>query len=1496
MTDLFGSECNPATAALPDINAWAAQPDGITALLQPFLDQACPIRSIVAIGNAQASGPLSQDAQGVFARGGHGDGFLLRLSADLRARPWMVTRTPLRASSSLGGVRSLSFEGLARQARELLGDTPGNDLLLCPDHTLNEMMTPLVDEFGFQAVAALSPRASGCPAESDSWKLCRSLFDRGLICIGSTQVGGYTVLCFLTSSAVRSLRRCHVRSRGHVTMSELVNEARFANQLFRYAYVKLYAVRHGLTAAFPEWDGKELYGLEDESCAGLSFRQLTFNGFRDEHLLLWEMHDPPIDIDLNGYLQEIPACWRRHRPLLRRLFQLPLEEQNAIDTWCQTATRGGQRTLVAIHVRRGDYRILQNPEVPWFRFVPEDWYLNWLRAIWPTLRDPLLFVATDEPDTVRPVFAEFETISANFGPQAHRLPAHVRDFEVLRRADYLAICNSSFSRMAAILAPSTQCCFLPSFQTQCFAPYEPWIDPAFWARFADAWRTRPASSEDRRLDTLTASIEVSMHATTIYLDVSDLLLYVLNHTTLSGIQRVQCEILSHLPSTFGPQAIRFVVLNDVGGLDEIEKSALLDLIEDVSSNAGSTAGIASELRALASRAKPCAIRPHDTFLTIGAFWAVRGMGRLLQDLNNSGVVIGVFIHDILPITAPEYFEARESRVFVKAVVEALTFADFVLTTSEYNKVSLAKHMANQKMDILPVHQVALAREPAKPAPIDSKVSSVVAGIIRRDYVLCVGTIEVRKNPTYLFNIWKLMVRSGRPNIPTLVFAGRKGWLVQDFMNQLKACNYLEGRIVLVHGATDAELDLLYRKCMFTMFPSLAEGWGLPLGESLARGKISISSAAGGIPEVGGKLLDYVDPYNVHSGLELVLHYLDDPELRHNREDEIARHFEPRSWQKVTEDFLSSTQALARQARPRETTAAIMLPPNRFLPISADARAILMDGLDGSLSAEVACIRGWQAPQILGVQATGPATMLRFRADAPAGTKIKLVMRLGTAGNGSCRIRISSGSGAETEVSVKSGADSSAVLWCEVEPGQLITARLRLTDPLPDSNEACDAPCWSLKGFLYFAPKRLADEAVKELTDSGASQSCSITPLTPRAVNPPDIPDAASPPERILLPQTASWNDQQRAMSFGAFLHATDCYWNSDFMNYRDAPIFADHADRQLFYSGAGNRAFAPRVGGINDSIKLIRRSNQFVSMSRFTEGSVFDSSGVWKALGYLQTSPAEFTPWLEKSEDGLWLRGDSLAAAPQYEKSYLIFYNGNLHNYYHWVVEGLLPLDVLSRALGPDSNLKIALPKSMDIAALFDHRESLRAVGFERHEIVEVEESLIKVQEAMWVDSDLIQSMPAPHVKDFQRRVATRYAGLCGPRNRRLFIARKGSTRKIHNIEQVQAFLSRYDFETVYLEGKSVLDQILLFQSAQFVIGAHGAGLSNLLFCEPGTKVIEFMPSVEFRPFFWLISDKLELVHGMQFCTPFGPQTFQSDLTVDIDKLQALFRMLDAHY
>jgi capsular polysaccharide biosynthesis protein len=536
--------------------------------------------------------------------------------------------------------------------------------------------------------------------------------------------------------------------------------------------------------------------------------------------------------------------------------------------------------------------------------------------------------------------------------------------------------------------------------------------------------------------------------------------------------------------------------------------------------------------------------------------------------------------------------------------------------------------------------------------------------------------------------------------------------------------------------------------------------------------------------------------------------------------------------------------------PGTELAAVMLPPGRYL------------------SAERICISGWRPPEPSGVRAAQSATTIRFRAAVPVGTRINLVIPLAAHGRGFC-IRIRSGSGAETEVSLAGGSEKMAVLSCAVEPGALVTANFSSLSATLDADEPSDAAYWMLKGILYFDPKSVAADASLQLKGG---------------------PEDSSRPDRILL-RAVSMGDDRRAPSFDAFEKSANSYWLSCFTADRAAPICADEADLLAFYSGCGNSAYAPQVGRIDDCVKLIRRSDQFVSTSRSSQGSVFDRAGVWRAMEYLHGSPPGAAPWISKEMDAAGIDEQSLAAAPYFEGSYLVFYNGNLANYYHWLVEGLVCLDVLSRALGDGSNVKIVLPKSIDFDVRFDHRDFLRAVGLGGREIVEAEADFIKVSEAIWVDSDQIQGMPAHHVQDFQRRVAALYAGSRGPRNKRLLVARKGLTRKFHNLEQLEAALSSYGFKTVYLEGMSSVDQILLFQSAEFIVGAHGAGLSNLLFCDPGTKVIELMPSAEFRSYFWCIAQKLELVYGLQFC---AANRYEDDITVDIDKLRTLIRMVDA--
>ena len=132
---------------------------------------------------------------------------------------------------------------------------------------------------------------------------------------------------------------------------------------------------------------------------------------------------------------------------------------------------------------------------------------------------------------------------------------------------------------------------------------------------------------------------------------------------------------------------------------------------------------------------------------------------------------------------------------------------------------------------------------------------------RGPFVLCVGTLEIRKN------LCGLSRRSGAACVADpaprasarLVLAGRPGWLNEDFERLMAATGNLGGWVRVLHGPTDAELDHLYRNCLFTVCVSLKEGWGLPIGESLAYGKTGVVSGVSSMPEVGGDLVEYCDP-------------------------------------------------------------------------------------------------------------------------------------------------------------------------------------------------------------------------------------------------------------------------------------------------------------------------------------------------------------------------------------------------------------------------------------------------------------------------------------------------------------------------------------------------------------------------------------------------------------------------------------------------------------
>lgn len=194
------------------------------------------------------------------------------------------------------------------------------------------------------------------------------------------------------------------------------------------------------------------------------------------------------------------------------------------------------------------------------------------------------------------------------------------------------------------------------------------------------------------------------------------------------------------------------------------------------------------------------------------------------------------------------------------------------------------------------------------SPIASDAPPPVAG----NYVLQVATIDARKNQALMFRVWSRLLAADpttpRLTTPRLVFAGKTGWMVEDLMQMLANTGNLDGHIVVLPHATDAELARLYQGCLFTVFPSFAEGWGLPVTESLSFGKPCIASRATAIPEAGGGLIRSFDPEDGNEAFRVIRDTLADRAGLAAWEADIARDFRSSSWDDTAAALLQTLSA------------------------------------------------------------------------------------------------------------------------------------------------------------------------------------------------------------------------------------------------------------------------------------------------------------------------------------------------------------------------------------------------------------------------------------------------------------------------------------------------------------------------------------------------------------------------------------------------------------
>ncbi|MET1116746.1 MAG: glycosyltransferase family 1 protein [Comamonas sp.] len=223
-----------------------------------------------------------------------------------------------------------------------------------------------------------------------------------------------------------------------------------------------------------------------------------------------------------------------------------------------------------------------------------------------------------------------------------------------------------------------------------------------------------------------------------------------------------------------------------------------------------------------------------------------------------------FVHDLIPVTHPEYCRPGETGRHEVRMNTMLRTGHGVIANSAATLAEFAAH-ARAKGLPMPATTVALLAPAQLPLPTEKPAMDT-------PYFVMLGTIEPRKNHWLILQLWRQLIERLGADAPRLVIIGQRGWLCQNVVDLLERCEVLKGFVFEKSGCSDAQLSSWLHHSQALLFPSFAEGYGMPLAEALAAGVPVIASDLPAFREIAGDIPEYVDPLDGRRWTELIVEY------------------------------------------------------------------------------------------------------------------------------------------------------------------------------------------------------------------------------------------------------------------------------------------------------------------------------------------------------------------------------------------------------------------------------------------------------------------------------------------------------------------------------------------------------------------------------------------------------------------------------------------------
>ena len=528
-----------------------------------------------------------------------------------------------------------------------------------------------------------------------------------------------------------------------------------------------------------------------------------------------------------------------------------------------------------------------------------------------------------------------------------------------------------------------------------------------------------------RAQSPTSGTGAPAHQARYVFDVSDLLGYFRNARLPTGIQRVQIEVISALLST-PDRADQIAVCAFAEGRDgwvPVPSDLFLDLADaaraDGSLDDPDWQRLMDTLQTGLELAPPLRFRTGAWLVNLGTSWWLQNYFlRVREARRRHGIRYVPFVHDMIPVMAPEHCVRPLTQDFISWVMGVFTHADGWLTNSQASARDLHRVAGRlgHRVDPERVHVVPLDadfRPPAElaldPALRDRHDAEVLArfGLAAEHYVLFVSTIESRKNHLEAFRAWQALIdRHGEDAVPTLVCVGNHGWLNDAVFARLDSDPALQRKVQMRRGLADADLASLYRQAAFTLYPSLYEGWGLPVTESLCHGTPVLASDSSSLPEAGGDLAVYYRAGDTEGLIDTLERLSLTESWRRRLRADIAGRFRPRSWAAVADDMLNCLSGWdAGDGAALPDAPVPDLPTGRYVWMRRSLELAVRPGL---LPAEAFRAGDtWRPPEDWGCPTRAGEALLKMRLEAASGP-LRLFMGLKGPDGPACDWQLESG--------------------------------------------------------------------------------------------------------------------------------------------------------------------------------------------------------------------------------------------------------------------------------------------------------------------------------------------------------------------------------------------------------------------------------------------------------------------------------------------------------